>query len=270
VLVDSHVHLDRDDFAADRAAVIARAEAAGITRFLNVGYDLESSARSAALAEGDPRFCAAVGVHPHDATTLADEAGRVTSAGEAVLERLEALAARPGVVAIGEIGLDFYRDLSPRPAQRAALRAQLGLARHLGLPVVLHVRDAYPETLALLEEEGWPAERAVLHAFSGDAATVVWAREHGFRLGIGGPVTYRGSRLPELLRGCAPRDLLLETDAPWLPPVPHRGQRNESAWLRLTAEAVARILDVPLPELARATSAAFDALFRTGDGGGVS
>ncbi len=270
MLVDSHVHLARDDFAADRAQVLARAESAGVTRFLNVGYDLESSDRSARLAAGDARFRAAVGVHPHDAATLAGADGRLTTAGEAALERLAALAVQPGVVAVGEIGLDFYRDLSPRPAQQAALRAQLALARRLELPVVLHVRDAYPQTLAILESEAWPPERGVLHAFSGDAEVVAWARRHGFRLGIGGPVTYRSSRLPELLRDCAPEDLLLETDAPWLPPVPHRGRRNEPAWLRLTAEAVAALYGLPVEELARITSASFDALFSARGAAGLS
>jgi len=123
------------------------------------------------------------------------------------------------------------------------------------------VRDAYPETLATLEAEGWPAAGAVLHAFSGDASTVTWARARGIRLGIGGPATYRNSRLPDLLRGCDPGDLLLETDCPWLPPVPHRGLRNEPAFLRLTAVAVAALYGIALEELARITTATFDALF---------
>ena len=261
MLVDSHLHLGRADYDADREAVLARAEAAGVTRFLEVGYDLESSARAAALARDDGRFCAAVGIHPHDATRIADADGRLTRDGEAALARLAELAAGPRVVAIGEIGLDFYRDLSPRPAQAAALRAQLGLAKRLGLPVVLHIRDAYPETRELLVSAGLPERRGVLHAFAGDASDAAWARRHGFRLGIGGPVTYRSSRLPDLLRATDPDGLLLETDAPWLPPHPYRGRRNEPAWLRLAAEAVAAVCGVPLEELARRTTAGFAALF---------
>ncbi len=261
MLVDSHLHIGRAEFAADREPTLARAEAAGVTRFLEVGYDPESSERAAALARDDPRFRAAVGIHPHDAARLADAHGRPAPDAEAVLGRLAELAAGPRVVAIGEIGLDFYRDLSPRPAQAAALRAQLALAGRLGLPVILHVRDAYPEALALLEAEGLPERRGVLHAFAGDAATAAWARRHGFRLGIGGPVTYRSSALPELLRGVPPDDLLLETDAPWLPPHPWRGRRNEPAWLRLTAEAVARLCGLPLEELAARTTASCTGLF---------
>ncbi|MHB8080140.1 MAG: TatD family hydrolase [Candidatus Krumholzibacteriia bacterium] len=261
MLVDSHLHLGRADYAADREAVLARAEAAGVTRFLEVGYDLESSERAAALAGADGRFRAAVGIHPHDAARLAGPDGRLAPDADAVLARLAALAAGPRVVAIGEIGLDFFRDLSPRPAQVAAFRAQLALAGRLGLPVILHVRDAYPEALALLEAEGLPERRGVLHAFAGDASSAAWARRHGFRLGIGGPVTYRHSLLPDLLRGVAPDDLLLETDAPWLPPQPHRGRRNEPAWLRLTAEAVAGLCGLPLEELAARTTAACEALF---------
>jgi TatD DNase family protein len=261
VLVDSHCHLDLPAFAADREAVLARAAAAGVGRLLNPGFDLESSARAAALAAGDPRIVAAVGVHPHDASLLADPEGRLTRDGEAALARLEEMARRPRVVAIGEIGLDFYRDLSPRPAQRTAFRAQLALAKRLDLPVVLHIRDAYAEALALVDAEGPPPRRGVLHAFAGDAAAAAWARARGFRLGIGGPVTYKNSRLPAALAGCAPGDLLLETDAPYLPPDPHRGRRNEPAYLTLTAAAVAAQRGWEPVELAAATTMAFGELF---------
>lgn len=261
MLVDSHLHIGRVEYDADREQVLERAEAAGVTRFLEVGYDPESSECAASLAREDRRFRAAVGIHPHDAARLADPDGRPAPDADAVLARIAALAVGPRVVAIGEIGLDFFRDLSPRPAQVAAFRAQLALAKRLGLPVILHVRDAYPEALALLEAEGLPERRGVLHAFSGDSSTAAWARRHGFRLGIGGPVTYRSSALPELLRGAPPDDLLLETDAPWLPPHPWRGRRNEPAWLRLTAEAVARLCGLPLEELAARTTDACTGLF---------
>lgn len=261
MLVDTHVHLSRRELAPEREAVLERAAAAGVTRLIEVGYDLPSSEAAARLAGADPRIAAAVGVHPHDATVIADAGGRLTPAGEAALARLEALASRERVVAIGEIGLDFFRDLSPRPAQRTAFAVQLALADRLGLPVVLHVRDAYPETLATLESVGWPRAGGVLHAFSGDAATAQRARERGFRLGIGGPVTYKGSALPAILAGCRPQDVLLETDAPWLPPVPHRGQRNEPAFLRLTAEKVAGVFGLSLAEVAEVTTASSRALF---------
>ncbi len=261
MLVDTHVHLNRPELAPERREILARAEQAGVGRFLEVGYDLESSEAAVALAAADRRVAAAVGIHPHDAALLADGQGRLTADGERRLERLEALARGGRVVAVGEIGLDFYRDLSPRPAQRTALTVQLALADRLGLPVVLHVRDAYPETLALLAAVGWPRQGGVLHAFSGDAETARTAREHGLRLGIGGPVTYRNSRLPGIVAASRPEDLLLETDAPWLPPVPHRGRRNEPSFLRLTAEAVAGILGATLEEIATATTRGCAGLF---------
>lgn len=261
MLIDTHVHLQRHEFGGDQPAVLARAVAAGVTRFVNVGYDLPSSLQSLALAQSDERIFATVGVHPHDASRLADATGRLTAEGEGNLAKLEELAARPRVVAVGEIGLDFYRDLSPRPAQQAAFVAQLALAERVGLPVVFHVRDAYAETRAVLETVGVPGRGGVLHAFAGDADLARWACEHGLRLGIGGPVTYRKSHLPELLAERTPDDLLLETDAPWLPPVPHRGQRNEPSYLRLVAEKVADLYGLELDELAQLTSRTCEALF---------
>jgi TatD DNase family protein len=251
LLIDTHVHLNRREFAGDLTQVLDRAQRAGVARFVNVGYDLESSIRSVALAEQDRRIVAAVGIHPHDASLLADPDGRITRAGEGLLARLEQLAAHPRVVAIGEIGLDFYRDLSPRPAQQTAMAVQLQLAERVGLPVIFHVRDAYPQTLALAEAVGIPSRRGVLHAFSGDLDAVRWAQRHGLRIGIGGPLTYKNSHLPAVLADCTPRDLLLETDAPWLPPAAHRGQRNEPAYLPLIAAMAARLLGLSLEELAR-------------------
>ncbi len=264
MFVDTHVHLNREEFAGEGAAVVERAVAAGVTRFLNVGYDIPSSIRSVELARGDVRIQAAVGIHPHDALQVADAEGRITDSGRAALAELAALAADPEVAAIGEIGLDYFRDLSPRPAQHAALAAQLDLARKLDLPVVLHIRDAYADTVAALETAGLPPRRGIMHAFAGDSAVAAWAVENDFLLGIGGPVTYKNSRLPEVLADLRPENLVLETDAPWLPPVPHRGKRNESAYLVRTAAKVAGIFGVELTELAAVTSANYDRLRRAG------
>jgi TatD DNase family protein len=269
MFTDTHVHLHRSEFAADLPALLARAEAAGVTRFLNVGYDLLSSRRSVELARSDARFVAAVGVHPHDASLLADPRGRLTTPGREILDQLEELAGDPQVVAIGEIGLDYFRDLSPRPAQQTALACQLQLAERVELPVIFHVRDAYPAIIAVLETIGIPRRRGVLHAFAGDDATVQWACRHGLWLGIGGPVTYKNSRLPDRLAACSPADLLLETDAPWLPPVPYRGQRNEPAYLRLVAEKVAELFDLEVAELARQLDANYAELFGSGHGKGA-
>lgn len=262
-MIDSHVHLHRDDFADDRDEVMARAVAAGVTGFLNVGYDLPSSRAAVALAAARPTVLATVGIHPHDAAELADCEGRPRPDAPRILDELRALAARPEVVAIGEIGLDFFRDLSPRPAQRTALRLQLDLARELDLPVVFHIRDAYPETLALVDELGLPPRRAVLHSFAGGAEHARWARERGCLLGIGGPVTYRKSHLPAVLAEAAvgPDEVLLETDCPWLPPTPHRGKRNEPAWLVHTRDVLADVLQVAPAALDEATDGNFAALF---------
>jgi TatD DNase family protein len=262
-LIDSHVHLHRDDFAADRAAVLDRAEVAGVTGLLNVGYDLASSEASLTLAQQDARILATAGIHPHDAVQVADASGKITPAGQRILDQLRELCAEPRVVAVGEIGLDYYRDLSPRPAQRAALRAQLTLAHEVDLPVVFHIRDAYAEIRELVDEVGVPPAGAVLHAFAGDHETVAWAQRHRLLLGIGGPVTYKNSRLPEVLKCLSADELLLETDAPWLPPVPYRGRRNEPSYLTHTLAALAVILEVAPADLERRTDANFTRLFRT-------
>jgi len=261
MLTDTHLHLGREEFAGDRPAVLARAAAAGVHRFLEVGYDPESSAAAVALARRDDRFRAAVGIHPHDAAHLADAGGRLSPTGEALLTELRELAADPAVVAVGEIGLDFYRDLSPRPAQYAAFRAQLALARELDRPVILHVRDAYREALAVLAGDGLPAAGGVLHSFAGDRETAERALALGLRLGIGGPVTYRNSRLPPVVAALPPERLLLETDAPWLPPHPHRGKRNEPALLAQTAAVVADILGMTPAALAAVTERNVSAQF---------
>lgn len=262
-MIDTHVHLHRDDFAADRDVVLERARQAGVEGLINVGYDLESSRASVALAAAHAWVRATVGVHPHDAALLADAEGGLTAQGRRHLDELADLAAAPGVVAIGEVGLDFYRDLSPRPAQRAAVTAQLDLAAHLDLPVVFHIRDAYDEMLSLVEAVGLPRRGAVLHSFAGDAAHARWALDHGCVLGIGGPITYKNSKLPQVLAEArvTAADVILETDAPWLPPVPYRGKRNEPAFLAHTCEALASVLAMSPEALAAATDANVGRLF---------
>jgi len=266
-VIDSHVHLDRSEFAGAGTAAAERARAVGVTGFLNIGYDPDSSRASVALANESPDIWASVGVHPHDALLLADGDGRLHDAGRRVLAELGRLAADPRVVAIGEIGLDFYRDLSPRPAQFAALAAQLELAAAAGKPAVFHVRDAWPDLMSFLDARGLPPRGGVLHAFSGDEAALDWALERGLRLGIGGVVTYRQSTLPAMVARAGPDHLLLETDAPWLPPVPHRGERNEPARLPLVLDKVAAILQMDPGEVERRTDAGFAALFLGPAGG---
>ncbi|MGD9547166.1 MAG: TatD family hydrolase [Candidatus Krumholzibacteriia bacterium] len=260
-MIDSHVHLNRREFAGEQAAVIERARAAGVRGFLNVGYDPVTCRESIALAEAHPDIWATVGIHPHDARLLADDQGNHHQQGLDLLLEIEELAAHPKVVAVGEIGLDFYRDLSPRPAQRTALLAQLELADRVGLPVVFHVRDAWQETLDFLDEVGPPRRKGILHSFSGGPEHVDWARDHGFLLGIGGPVTYKNSALPPLVARAGIGMLVLETDAPWLPPVPWRGQRNEPSYLEKTRDKVAEALGLAPAEVTARTTENFARLF---------
>ena len=241
-MIDSHCHLDFPQFDADRDEVLARSRAAGVTALVNPGADLESSRRAVAMAERRTAIYAAVGVHPHDATTLDGPA----------LAELRQLAAHPKVVAIGEIGLDYYRDLSPRDRQRAAFDAQLALAAELNLPVIVHQREAAADVLAALRAwAGGGHSGCVLHAFAGEEAMADEAVAQGFYLGLGGPLTYRNARrLPEIVPRLPLERLLLETDAPYLPPHPYRGQRNEPAYLALVAHRLAELRALPLETLA--------------------
>jgi TatD DNase family protein len=246
-LTDTHCHLDHADYAADFPAVVDRAKAAGLARILIPGTDLASSRRGATLAAEDAILRFAAGVHPHDSESF--DAG--------ALAALEILA-RNGAVAIGEIGLDYYRDLSPRPRQREAFRAQLELALRLGLPVIVHIRDAWEDALAMLADCG-KGLRGVLHAFSGDGALAERALALGLYLGAAGPVTYRKSdALREALKTCPQDKILLETDGPYLPPEGFRGKRNEPAYVAVTARRLAGIRGLEpsqLAALARANAA---------------
>ncbi len=263
-MIDSHVHLNRQEFADSQPEILQRAREAGVTTFLNVGYDLITSAESIALAESHPDILATVGIHPHDAALLADPDGNLLPETPDILNQLQTLANNPRVIAIGEIGLDYFRDLSPRPAQRTALKLQLKIAEELQLPVVFHIRDAWPETLAMIDEFGVPSQGGILHSFSGDEKSVSWARERGFFLGIGGPITYKNSRLDTLVALAGIEMILLETDAPWLPPVPYRGKRNESSYLVHTRTKVATALGLTENEVDIQTTRNFQRLFAGG------
>ena len=261
VLIDTHAHLDFSQFDADRQEVITRAQEAGVELIVNAGAGLEASQAGVALAETYPQVYAAVGVHPHEAKTLNDD----------VLEELRALAQHPKVVAIGEIGLDYYRDRSPRPVQRQAFQQQLALARELGKPIIVHDREAHDDVMNMLRQwvrEGYQPYAisnqpvGVMHCFSGDLAMAREVIEMGFYISIPGPVTFiNARRLPELVRALPLERLLIETDCPYLTPHPHRGKRNEPAYVRLVAEAIAQTRGIPLEHVARITTANARALF---------
>jgi len=241
-LIDSHAHLNFPQFDADREAVIARARKAGLVAILNVGTDLASSRAAVKLAEKYDFLYAAVGVHPHDARTLTPT----------VLDELRRLARHPKVVAIGEIGLDYYRDLSPRPMQQWAFADQLALAAELGLPVVVHSREAHDDVLATLQ--GWDGV-GVLHSYSAGPERLEEVLELGFYIGISGPVTFpKANRLRAVAAAVPLERLLVETDCPYLTPVPHRGRRNEPAYVQYVVEAVARARETSPKAVARATA----------------
>ena len=248
--VDTHCHLDVAAFDAGREAVIARARAAGIACFINPGYDVASSRRAIALAEQRDDVFAAVGIHPNDAATFDQD-----------LPALRGLAAHSQVVAIGEIGLDYYWDRVPRDRQADAFACQLALARELGKPVIIHCRDAYDDTLEALRRHGDDL-RVVMHAFAGDRRHADEALSRGYYLGLGGPITYKTADNLRAVAQAAPLDrLVLETDSPYLPPHPFRGQRNEPAYLSLISEKLSQVRGVSLPEVAAATTRAAQQLF---------
>lgn len=242
MLTDTHCHLHLSQFDPDRDEVVARAEANGVTGIIEVGLDLESNRKAIALATRYPQVYAAVGIHPH-------EAGEVT---QETWEELRSLASQPDVVAIGETGLDYYRDYSPRKKQKEALKRQLSLARGLKKPVILHNREAHDDLLCIVEEDG-EGVTGVFHCFSGDLAMAERCLEMGFYISIAGPVTYRNAhRLRELARTLPLEKLLLETDSPFLSP--YRGRRNEPAYVKLVAQKVAEIRGASFEELAQATA----------------
>jgi TatD DNase family protein len=245
-IVDTHCHLDFPQFDDDRQAVLERCHAAGVGQLINPGTDATSSQRAVRLAEQYDQVFAAVGVHPHDAASMDLD----------MLGRLKAMAQHPRVVAWGEIGLDYYRDLSPRDQQWQAFEKQLAAASELGLPVIIHQREAAQDVMAVLRTwatDGHPG--CVLHAFSGDAAMVEEAVDLGFYIGIGGPVTFKNARvLPYVAPAIPLTRLLVETDAPYLAPHPHRGQRNEPAYTALVVQRLAELLHVGVEDIATQTT----------------
>ena len=264
MLVDSHCHLQDKKFKADREEVIRRAEEAGVTAMVCIGYDMDSSRQAIDTANSHESIYAAIGVHPHDARTLRPKD----------LDELANMADSAKVVAIGEIGLDYYRDLSPRDVQERAFRRQLELARSLSVPVVIHSRNADEETYAIIEEyerqalPGWPKDRplGVMHCFAGDLPLALRYIELGFLISIPAACTYPNSdRTRAVACGIPLRWMAVETDAPYIPPQSRRGLRNEPAYLRETVQCIAEIRGARYEEIAEGTAMAAAWLFGLGD-----
>ena len=248
-MIDSHAHLTFKDYRKDLAAVMRRAREAGVTAIVTVGCDVQSSEDGIRLAHAEEAVYASVGVHPHDARSLDDFE----------FEKIEHLAGQRKVVAIGEIGLDFYRNLSPRRSQEHAFRRQIGLARQMNLPIIVHDRDAHRRTIEILRAE--KVSRGVLHCFSGDINMARQALEMGLHISFAGPVTYGGKKAVDIIKRIPEDRILIETDCPYLTPVPHRGKRNEPAHVRFVLERIAEVLDRPLEEVDRITEANTRRLF---------
>ena len=242
-MIDSHCHLNLQHFEDDREATIARAVSDGVVAFVNIGYDRDSLRETLELVERYPFVFGAAGVHPHDAATLDDD----------LEAQVRHALDHPRVVAVGEIGLDFYRNLSPREVQVETFRRMIKLAREKDKPIIIHCRDAFNEVIDVLESEGGPY-RGIFHAFSAGEAEARRVAELGFHVGIGGVVTYRNARLGETVATIPLERIVLETDSPYLTPHPWRGKRNEPSFVAHVARTVARVKDMSLADVDRATT----------------
>ncbi len=244
MLVDTHAHLQWASFDRDREKVIDRAGKVNVKHIVNIGFDLDGSRKAIELAEKHRGLYATVGIHPHNASQL----------NEAVLDRLARFSEDSKVVAIGEIGLDYYRNLSPRDAQKKAFEAQLFLAEKLGLPVAIHDREAHADILKMLSKFKGKT-KGVMHCFSGSKEMAEQCVKFGFYISFAGPVTFPNSRkLQQIVKEIDLDKILLETDSPWLAPQNVRGKRNEPAYLPFIAEKIADLKGISIDVLAEATT----------------
>jgi TatD DNase family protein len=254
MLIDSHAHLEMKEFDSDRSDVIERARLAGVDGIVTVGTNLRLSRRALSVARQYENIYASVGIHPHD----------VAKADEKTLDEIKLLAKDPKVVAYGEIGLDFFRNISPREKQTAMFNRQLDLSLDLKLPVIIHDRDAHEETLRMVKASG--VRRGVFHCFSGDHVMARRCLDLGFYISVPGVVTFEKSTvLHEVVRQVPLDSILLETDCPYLAPVPFRGKRNEPSFIVHTAKKVAVIKGMDWEEVALTASRNTRKLFGIAD-----
>lgn len=253
MFIDSHAHLDDERFNEDRSELINSLKENKIDMVLNIGAELESSRASVQLANEYSQIYAVVGVHPHDAKDIPED----------YLDQLRDLSREEKVLAIGEIGLDYYYDNSPREIQRKVFLEQIKLAQELSLPVVIHTRDADQETFEIIKDAVQNGGlKGVMHCYSGSAELAKEYLKLGFFISLGGPVTFKKARVPKEVAKIVPLDrLLIETDCPYLTPEPYRGKRNEPKYVAYTAEAIAEIKGISIEELAQATSRNVKELF---------
>ena len=250
MLIDSHAHLEMKEFDNDREKVVERARQAGVDFVITVGTNLALSRKAVELAERHENIYATVGIHPHD----------VVNTDNKTFDTLLELAHRKKVVAYGEIGLDFFRNISPQEKQLDLFGRQLELAKELQLPVIIHDRDAHEQTLRIVSASG--VRRGVFHCFSGDYNMAKQCIDLGFYISVPGVVTYdKAKTIQDVARRVPLSSLLLETDAPYLAPIPHRGKRNEPSFIIHTAKKVAELKGVSWEEVAQATTQSAKSLF---------
>lgn len=245
MLIDTHAHLNAEQYENDVEEVMARAKENGVEKIVVVGFDQPTIQRAIELAEAHDFIYACVGWHPVDAIDMTNED----------LAWIEELAAHPKVVALGEMGLDYHWDKSPRDIQKEVFRKQIRLAKKVKLPIVIHNRDATADIVEILKEENASEVGGIMHCFSGSVEIAKQCVDMNFYISLGGPVTFKNAVKPKEVAAELPLErLLVETDCPYLTPHPHRGKRNEPGYVRLVAEEIARIKGIPFEEVAKATT----------------
>lgn len=245
MLFDTHVHLNAEQFNEDLQEVIDRASAEGVTNMVVVGFDEETIKKAIELAETYDFIHASVGWHPVDAVDMTPEH----------LEWLKELSSHPKVVALGEMGLDYYWDKSPKEIQKEVFRKQIRLAKEVKLPIIIHNRDATADIVEILKEENAGEVGGIMHCYSGSVETALECIDMNFYISLGGPVTFKNAKKPKEVAEAIPLDrLLVETDCPYLTPHPYRGKRNEPAYVKLVAEEIAGLKGLTLEEVAEATA----------------
>lgn len=252
MIFDTHIHLNVSDYAADQDQVFARAREAGVGLFLNVGIDFEHSKANVEFAQKFDNVYATVGLHPHDAEQFTEEK----------FKEIKVLAKNKKVKAIGEVGLDYFRNLSPREKQVEVFSRFVGFAREINLPLVIHSREAYSDIYSIMRKFG-NQHRGLMHCFAGNKQDLEDALELGLHISIAGPVTYKkNNELRELVQMIPQDKLLVETDAPYLPPEPYRGKRNEPAWIVETVKKIAEVRNVDFKHISEETTANGKRLFQ--------
>lgn len=253
MLFETHAHLNAKEFDEDRAEVIARARENGVDTIVNIGFNAETIPTCMELADNYDFIYAVVGWHPQDAKDMTDEH----------LEWIEELSRHPKVVGLGEMGLDYYWDTSPRDVQAEVFRKQIRLARKLDMPIIIHNRDAHQDVISILKEEKAADVGGIMHCFSGSWETAKLALDMNFYISFGGPLTFKNAKQPKEVATKVPLDrLLIETDCPYLTPHPFRGKRNESGYVRYVCEEMARLHGLSYEEMASITSENARRLFR--------